>query len=348
MKIIILYFVILLALTSKAQVKVSGYTKNNGTYVAPYTRSSPNSSPYDNYSYPGNTNPYTGKTATGDPDTYIDNLYNNNNASSPSRIWVEGYYKENGTYVSGYWRTSPNGTTNDNYSSTNSLKTSDEKLNNYLNSYNGNIYESKYFVSSKLLNLRSGPSTEYSILTSLKYGDIVEFLNTANSNWSKVKVLYYDGYSLKTSIGYVYSDYISSSNANYLDSDYEINNYSYNEELEKLLTQSYNSTKSYSESLPDYDLSDLSHPYGNNFGKITLWTDCSSDGEISIYIDGIYKGKLTSFFYTNSTIDCDNSGTLSIILSKGIYKVKAVGNSKAWEDYVTISADECLLKQLSK
>ena len=44
-----------------SQVKVSGYYKKNGTYVEPYYRSSPDNSPYNNYSYPGNINPYTGK-----------------------------------------------------------------------------------------------------------------------------------------------------------------------------------------------------------------------------------------------------------------------------------------------
>lgn len=59
-----------------ASVYVHGYTKKNGTYVAPYYRSSPDSSPYNNYSYPGNTNPYTGETAGGNPDTYLNNYYN--------------------------------------------------------------------------------------------------------------------------------------------------------------------------------------------------------------------------------------------------------------------------------
>jgi hypothetical protein len=63
-------------------VHVNGYFKSNGTYVAPYMRSAPDSSPYNNYSYPGNTNPYTGKTATGDPATYIKNLYNHSGTSN--------------------------------------------------------------------------------------------------------------------------------------------------------------------------------------------------------------------------------------------------------------------------
>ena len=44
-----------------ASTKVKGYTKKNGTYVAPSYRSSPNSNKYDNYSTKGNYNPYSGK-----------------------------------------------------------------------------------------------------------------------------------------------------------------------------------------------------------------------------------------------------------------------------------------------
>jgi hypothetical protein len=41
-------------------VSVDGYTRQNGTYVAPYHRSSPDSNPYNNYGAVGN--PYTGAT----------------------------------------------------------------------------------------------------------------------------------------------------------------------------------------------------------------------------------------------------------------------------------------------
>lgn len=50
--------------TAFADEHVNGYYRGNGTYVAPYTRSSPNGTVTDNYSYEGNTNPYTGKTGT--------------------------------------------------------------------------------------------------------------------------------------------------------------------------------------------------------------------------------------------------------------------------------------------
>ena len=51
-------------LYADASVYVRGYTRSNGTYVAPHYRSNPNSSVYDNYSYKGNVNPYTGSVGT--------------------------------------------------------------------------------------------------------------------------------------------------------------------------------------------------------------------------------------------------------------------------------------------
>lgn len=51
-------------ITSFASVRVSGYYRSNGTYVAPYYRSSPNNTTYDNWSTKGNINPYTGNIGT--------------------------------------------------------------------------------------------------------------------------------------------------------------------------------------------------------------------------------------------------------------------------------------------
>ena len=47
--------------SSCADVWVNGHYKSSGSYVQPHYRSSPDSSIYNNWSYRGNTNPYTGK-----------------------------------------------------------------------------------------------------------------------------------------------------------------------------------------------------------------------------------------------------------------------------------------------
>ena len=62
--IYILLFVsggLMFAQTNPKHVQVNGYTRSDGTYVAPYVRTAPNSTNSDNFSTIGNTNPYTGE-----------------------------------------------------------------------------------------------------------------------------------------------------------------------------------------------------------------------------------------------------------------------------------------------
>ena len=49
---------------ANANQHVNGSYRTNGTYVAPYTRSSPDNTVTNNYSYYRNTNPYSGQTGT--------------------------------------------------------------------------------------------------------------------------------------------------------------------------------------------------------------------------------------------------------------------------------------------
>lgn len=46
---------------------VRGYTRSNGTYVAPHYQTNPNSTTLDNWSTRGNVNPYTGQAGTRNP-----------------------------------------------------------------------------------------------------------------------------------------------------------------------------------------------------------------------------------------------------------------------------------------
>ena len=53
-----------------AQVHVQGYTRADGTYVAPYYRTAPDNTINNNYSTYPNTNPYTGAMGTRAPNPY--------------------------------------------------------------------------------------------------------------------------------------------------------------------------------------------------------------------------------------------------------------------------------------
>jgi hypothetical protein len=67
----ILTVVLLIAVAPAfAQVHVNGYTKKDGTYVAPHERTARNNTNLDNYSTKGNVNPYTGQSGKKEPDPY--------------------------------------------------------------------------------------------------------------------------------------------------------------------------------------------------------------------------------------------------------------------------------------
>ena len=81
-KILISLVLFSIATPAFSQTYVRGYYRNNGTYVQPHYRSSPDSSILNNWSTKGNINPYTGKEGTKNP--YLDySVPNNNNSYLP-------------------------------------------------------------------------------------------------------------------------------------------------------------------------------------------------------------------------------------------------------------------------
>ncbi|WP_367353775.1 hypothetical protein [Agrobacterium pusense] len=64
---------------------VNGYFKNNGTYVAPHYRSSPNGTVTDNYSFKGNSNAYTGNSGSNRYRSDTTSPYFNGTPSSSGR-----------------------------------------------------------------------------------------------------------------------------------------------------------------------------------------------------------------------------------------------------------------------
>ena len=66
-KVLVGLIALMASTAASAQVYVHGYTRSNGTYVAPYYRTTPDSSILNNYSTYPNVNPYTGKVGTVNP-----------------------------------------------------------------------------------------------------------------------------------------------------------------------------------------------------------------------------------------------------------------------------------------
>ena len=63
-RILVLIGLLLCFTAALADTYVNGYYKKDGTYVNGYTRSSPDSTNWNNYSTQGNSNPYTGSDGT--------------------------------------------------------------------------------------------------------------------------------------------------------------------------------------------------------------------------------------------------------------------------------------------
>jgi len=103
--------------------------------------------------------------------------------TNPNHVWVEGYTRSNGTHVSGYWRTAPNNTNVDNFStrgntnpytgqsgwvtpdggnnpwSTEEIIRKIVKVNRYKRSRNSSLQRSSYSTST---NNTKAPITTYS------------------------------------------------------------------------------------------------------------------------------------------------------------------------------------------
>lgn len=68
MKILLFIFIMFcISAEALASKHVNGYTKKDGTYVAPHQRSDPNRTQRDNYTSKPNVNPYNGKKGTKEP-----------------------------------------------------------------------------------------------------------------------------------------------------------------------------------------------------------------------------------------------------------------------------------------
>jgi len=73
-----------IAATVQAQVEVRPYTRSDGTPMKGHMRSAPDANPYNNYSYPGNVNPFTANVAGGNPDAY---LRDHGGSDEPLHTW---------------------------------------------------------------------------------------------------------------------------------------------------------------------------------------------------------------------------------------------------------------------
>ena len=100
MKVIFGFIALIWSLAVVADTSVNGYFRSDGTFVSPYTRSSPNGTNTDNYSTLGNSNPYTGSSGTRAPDYSSGALnYGGGNQIHTGPRGGQYYYNSNGNKV---------------------------------------------------------------------------------------------------------------------------------------------------------------------------------------------------------------------------------------------------------
>lgn len=98
--LVLTFFVCLstIAQVNSKHVRVKGYTRSDGSYVAPYYRTAPNSTNLDNFSTKGNSNPYTGKPGWIEPDNKINKLYSTNYSNTPNSNVIKSNNKHENNY----------------------------------------------------------------------------------------------------------------------------------------------------------------------------------------------------------------------------------------------------------
>lgn len=87
------------------------------------------------------------------------------------------------------------------------------------------------------------------------------------------------------------------------------------------------------------------HPYGKGNGRVSIYSHCSTCGDIQVFIDGNKIGKLTGYFKDkNYRPDCEQEGVLFITLTAGYHKIRAkdLDDGATWEEKdVFIAEDIC-------
>jgi len=88
---------------------------------------------------------------------------------------------------------------------------------------------------------------------------------------------------------------------------------------------------------------------GSSFGKAIFWV--SKDygiGQISVYVNGIYKGKITGY-YSSGVPNCGVARCVNVKLPAGVYSYKARSQTGVtWSGSIRITSGRCFKIQLRK
>lgn len=82
------------------------------------------------------------------------------------------------------------------------------------------------------------------------------------------------------------------------------------------------------------------HTYGKGYGKLTIYSECSTCMGIHVTVDGEDWGVLN--YYFSGQPNCGQDGTISKIVSVGKHHIKGKDkNNYTWDYYTTVKEDKC-------
>lgn len=82
------------------------------------------------------------------------------------------------------------------------------------------------------------------------------------------------------------------------------------------------------------------HTYGKGYGKLTIYSECSTCTGIQVTVDGEYWGVLN--YYFSGQPNCGQNGTISKIVAVGKHHIKGKDkHNYTWDCYTIVKEDKC-------
>ncbi|MGN6177534.1 MAG: hypothetical protein ACTHNW_00020 [Mucilaginibacter sp.] len=108
----------------------------------------------------------------------------------------------------------------------------------------------------------------------------------------------------------------------------------------------YRDRVSYQDRIVYRDPPESYHPYGKNYGRLTIFKTCNCYN-LKVWIDGAYAGSVQEI-YKYGQPSCAQSGTVSQILLAGKHHIQGKDQEgHTWSFYCTLNEDQCLIRGVS-
>jgi hypothetical protein len=87
------------------------------------------------------------------------------------------------------------------------------------------------------------------------------------------------------------------------------------------------------------------HQYGKGKGKLVITTGCNNEGNLKVWVDGIFWGSLTKSY--SSFPGCNATASLKKVVISGKHHVEAKSQNSTWDFYTVVTEDDCNTRYLT-